>query len=191
MCIDATRRAPLAGTRNVSLPPRQSTHPPTMNTIPPLSHRLTTLIRPLSRAGREMFPGYYLVHRRPRISKVPPGSPISRRVSRQVEVWAISLWWPIARVLCALDLYRRGIPKQAGLGWWRALATARHNPAWGQAPMMSLARESRRNATPLAATPGIPDGSSAQPASHTPEPQANSLLTFESMTARRWSKPSL
>ena len=147
--------------QNDPSPARQSNQLQKMYTKPPLSRRLTNLLRPLSKEGREIYPGYYLVALRPKIAKSPLGSSIAERTSRSVEVAAIYLWWPIARVLTAAHLVIRKPDIRRNLAWWTAIDAAQSNHRLVQAPMSSSEPSLGRTEAHAAAILEIQDSSSS------------------------------
>lgn len=117
--------------------PPQSNPPPNPETTRRLSPLRTRLLWPLTRAGRETRPGYYLTVGRAYMLPARPQATTAERISRMAAVWAIFLWWPIARALTAIQLWRHGIDLRGASGWWQAIAADRASHRRGPAAILS------------------------------------------------------
>jgi hypothetical protein len=152
---DATSSPCVAGSQNAPSPAPQSNPGPATHTKLRLSRALTSLLRPLTRAGRERCPGYYLAFPPARYTQAPPGSPIGERTSRFLAGAATSLLWPMLRVLTAVHLWHRGLDRKTALAWWKAIEAGPRNRAHYPAPMSSSAHGPAHSAAPATASGGI------------------------------------
>lgn len=109
------------------LPAPRSTPGPNGRTTRSLRRFAARLLHPLTKAGAERLPLYYLVMPPLRPLPAPPGAPRADRTRRSCERAAIALWWPIARLLTLWRLWHHPPPLRVALGAWRVAATASHH----------------------------------------------------------------
>ena len=92
-----------------------------LETTPPLRHQLAGLLRPLTREGRRLRPGYFLALEPQRIALAPRSARVGEKMKRHAVRAAIALLWPIGRAWNACQLWRAGLDRKAALAWWREI----------------------------------------------------------------------